>query len=96
LRYRCGFIHTILAFHYAHEYYEHLSRQEDLEFPGDGAPDYNDFMYFSFVIGMTWQVSDVQVKSKSMRKTVILHSLVSFIFSVTLLAVAINIIANEI
>lgn len=48
-----AFIHTILAFHYAHEYYEHRSRQEDLEFPGDPAPDYRDFMYFSFVIGMT-------------------------------------------
>jgi uncharacterized membrane protein len=91
-----AFIHTILAFHYAHEYYEHRSRQEDLEFPGDPAPDYRDFMYFSFVIGMTWQVSDVQVKSKSMRKTVILHSLVSFIFNVTLLALAINIVASEI
>ena len=91
-----AFIHTILAFHYAHEYYEHLSRQEGLEFPGDPAPDYRDFMYFSFVIGMTWQVSDVQVKSKSMRQIVMLHSLVSFIFNVTLLALAINIVASEI
>jgi uncharacterized membrane protein len=91
-----AFIHTILAFHYAHEYYEYLSCQEGLEFPGDPAPDYRDFMYFSFVIGMTWQVSDVQVKSKSMRKIVILHSLVSFIFNVTLLALAINIVSSEI
>jgi uncharacterized membrane protein len=91
-----AFIHTILAFHYAHEYYEHLSRQKDLEFPGDTEPDYRDFMYFSFVIGMTWQVSDVQVKSQSMRTAVILHSLVSFIFNVTLLALAINIVASEI
>jgi uncharacterized membrane protein len=92
-----AFIHTILAFHYAHEYYsEHRNRKECLEFPGDPAPDYRDFVYFSFVIGMTSQVSDVQVKSKSMRKTVILHSLASFIFNVTLLALAVNIAASAI
>jgi uncharacterized membrane protein len=91
------FIHTILTFHYAHEYYaEDRNRQAGLDFPGDRAPDYWDFVYFSFVIGMTSQVSDVQVRSKAMRRTVTLHGLASFIFNVTLLALAASIAVSAI
>jgi uncharacterized membrane protein len=92
-----SFIHTIFAFHYAHEFYaEHRNETRGVCFPGDDAPDYWDFIYFSFVIGMSFQVSDVAVKSKAIRKTVTVHSVVSFIFNVTLLALAINLAATAI
>ena len=60
------FIHVIFAFHYAHEFYGEGRDQHvgGLEFPDDDQPNYWDFIYFSFVIGMTFQVSDVQVTSK--------------------------------
>ncbi len=66
------FMHTIFAQHYAHEYYgEHRnSRVGGLEIPGQQEPDYWDFLYFSFVIAMTSQVSDVQITSKSIRHMV--------------------------
>ena len=88
-------IHTILALHYAHEFYaEHRNSGQGLEFPGGEPPNYWDFIYFSFVIGMTSQVSDVPVTSRTIRKTVIAHSVVSFIFNVTLLALSFNIVAS--
>jgi uncharacterized membrane protein len=92
------FIHTIFAVHYAHEYYgEHGgTKKSGLKFPGDEDPDYWDFVYFSFVVGMTAQVSDVAVTSKSIRQTVTAHSIVSFLFNVSLLALTINIAANVI
>jgi uncharacterized membrane protein len=60
------------------------------------APDYWDFLYFAFVIGMTSQASDVTVKSKTLRRTVTAHGLISFIFNVALLALAINLAASAI
>ena len=60
--------HVTFAYRYAHEYYTKDLKTDDseggLEFPGDNAPDYLDFIYFSFVLGMTFQVSDVNVTSK--------------------------------
>jgi uncharacterized membrane protein len=91
------FIHTIFALHYAHEFYgERGGKKSGLKFPDDEAPDYWDFVYFSFVIGMTAQVSDVAVTSKAIRQTVTAHSIVSFLFNVSLLALTINIAANVI
>jgi uncharacterized membrane protein len=90
-----SFIQLIFAFHYAHEYYaEHRGQAGGLGFPGNEAPNYWDFLYFAFVIGMTSQVSDVTVKSKALRRTVTAHSLLSFIFNLTLLAVAVNLAAS--
>lgn len=90
-----NFIQVIFAFHYAHEFYaEHRGQAAGLGFPDDDAPDYWDFLYFAFVIGMTSQVSDVTVKSKALRRTVTAHSLISFLFNVSLLAVAINLAAS--
>jgi uncharacterized membrane protein len=92
-----SFIQFIFAFHYAHEFYaDHRGKAGGLAFPNDEAPDYWDFLYFSFVIGMTSQVSDVCVTSKSLRRIVAAHSLLSFIFNVTLLALAINLTATAI
>jgi uncharacterized membrane protein len=92
------FIQTIFAFHYAHDFYGEAEggRKGGLKFPGDGPkeeernPGYWDFVYFSFVIGMTFQVSDVQVKDKSVRRLVVFHGIVSFFFNVAVLALMVN------
>jgi uncharacterized membrane protein len=87
------FIHVIFAFHYAHEFYGEGRDQHvgGLEFPDDDQPDYWDFIYFSFVVGMTFQVSDVQVTSKVIRRLVVAHGFVSFVFNVAILALMVNI-----
>jgi uncharacterized membrane protein len=91
-----AFIHTIFALHYAHEFYDDIA-SGGLAFPGDDRePDYWDFVYFSFVIGMTSQVSDVGVTSKQIRRTVAAHGVVSFVFNVALLALTINLAASAI
>ena len=90
-----AFIHTIFTLHYAHEFYAtNGSRGGGLEFPGGEKPGYWDFVYFSIVIGMTSQVSDVAVSSRSIRQTVAAHGFVSFVFNVALLALTINIAAS--
>jgi uncharacterized membrane protein len=90
-----AFIHTIFAMHYAHEFYAHGQRPGGgLAFPGEAEPDYWDFLYFSLVIGMTSQVSDVAVTAKPIRRIVAAHGVVSFVFNTTLLALAVNIAAS--
>jgi uncharacterized membrane protein len=93
-----AFIHSIFALHYAHEFYgegrdRHLG---GMTFPDDDAPDYWDFTYFAFTIGMCAQVSDVTVASKSIRRTVLVHSVISFLFNAALLALTVNIAASAI
>jgi uncharacterized membrane protein len=91
-----AFIHTMFALHYAHEFYDDEGGG-GLAFPGpDAEPDYWDFMYFSFVIGMTSQVSDVGVTSKPIRRTVAAHGVVAFVFNAALLALTVNIAASAI
>jgi uncharacterized membrane protein len=89
-------IHTVFALHYAHEFYgDDGDPGGGMAFPGgDEEPDYWDFVYFSFVIGMTSQVSDVAVTSKPVRRTVTAHAVVSFAFNVALLALTVNIAAS--
>jgi uncharacterized membrane protein len=90
-----AFTHTIFAIHYAHEYYaENAHKGGGLNFPGEEPPDYWDFVYFSFVVGMTSQVSDVAVTSSAIRRLVAAHGVVSFIFNATLLALTVNIAAG--
>jgi uncharacterized membrane protein len=88
-------IHTIFALHYAHEFYaEKRYENGGLAFPGKDEPDYWDFMYFSLVIGMTSQVSDVAVTAKAIRRIVSAHGVVSFVFNAALLALTVNIAAS--
>lgn len=95
-------IHTIFTFRYAHLFYTCESEEEAIKkkhrgglmFPNDKTPDYFDFAYFSFVIGMTFQVSDVQISSSTIRRLALLHSLLSFLFNTVILALSINIIAG--
>ncbi len=91
-----AFIHAMFALHYAHEFYDETDGG-GMAFPGgDPEPDYWDFVYFSFVIGMTSQVSDVGITSKHIRRTVAAHGVVAFVFNVALLALTINIAASAI
>lgn len=91
-----SFIHTIFSIHYAHEYYGERrdGKIGGLKFPGDDEPDYLDFLYFSLVIGLTSQVSDVAVTSKVIRRVVALHGVLSFFFNLTILALTVNMISN--
>jgi uncharacterized membrane protein len=91
-----AFIHTMFALHYAHEFYDE-SAGGGMAFPGDERePDYWDFVYFSFVVGMTSQVSDVAVTTKRMRRLVVAHGLLAFVFNVALLALTVNLAASAI
>ena len=91
-------IHTVFALHYAHIYYgdapDGRSHAGGLKFPGEPTPDYMDFAYFSFVVGMTCQVSDVQVTGRRMRSLTLLHGLLSFAFNTVILALSINMLSG--
>ena len=91
-------VHTAFALHYAHDYYGD-STPGGLQFPSghsDEKPDYWDFVYFSFVIGMTAQVSDVGITDKIIRRTATVHGIISFVFNTALLALTVNIAASAI
>lgn len=92
------FIQTMFAYHYAHRYYHEEKQNEPdgpgLEFPGGLDPDYFDFLYYSHVVGMTFQVSDVQVTSREMRRLTLVHSVLSFAFNMLILALSINVVAG--
>ena len=93
-------IHTIFALRYAHIYYgDHETKPNThaagLNFPDDDEPDYLDFAYFSFVLGMTFQVSDVEIASKKFRKMALAHGLISFAFSTIMISLTINLIAGH-
>ena len=92
-------IHSIFTLRYAHIYYDDdeddpKKHAAGLNFPDDGKPDYKDFAYFSFVIGMTFQVSDVQIESKKIRRIVLWHAMLSFFYNTIMIALTINMIAG--
>lgn len=92
-----GLHHTIFAFHYAHMYYGDARKNPaagGLGFPGDEKPDYMDFAYFSFVIGMTFQVSDVTITSPKIRRFALMHSVLSFGFNTVIVALSVNALVN--
>jgi uncharacterized membrane protein len=90
--------HTTFALRYAHEYYsrDRGAKEVDggLDFPGEKRPDYLDFMYFSLVLGMTFQVSDVQITSRKFRRLAAMHGLLSFLFNTIIVALTVNIAAG--
>ena len=92
------FIQTIFTFHYAHRYYHEEKLNEPdgpgLQFPGGLDPDYFDFLYYAHVVGMTSQVSDVQVTSREMRRLTMVHGVLSFGFNMLILALSINVVAG--
>ena len=83
--------HTAYALRYAHLYYrDDEEGVGGLSLPGDAAPAYLDFAYFAFTIGMCFQVSDIAVSSPQIRRTVLGHSVLSFLYNTAILATAIN------
>jgi uncharacterized membrane protein len=85
-------VHTVFTLRYAHEYY--TEPVGGIDFKTDEPPDYQDFAYVAFTIGMTFQVSDTDVQSRIVRRTVLKHSLLSYLFGAVILAVVINVIAG--
>ena len=96
------FIHVTFAQHYAHEFFiERQSEKElpedmrgGLRFPGSVKPDFSDFLYFSFIIGVASQTADVEICSRPMRRVALTHGVVSFFFNTMVLALTINIAAG--
>jgi uncharacterized membrane protein len=93
-------VNTVYGLRYAHVYYDDSDEPSvhqhagGLIFPGDRPPDYFDFAYFSFVVGMTCQVSDVQITSRRMRRITLVHSVLSFGFNTLILALLINTVSG--
>jgi uncharacterized membrane protein len=89
-------VHTEFALHYAHEFYGEGRDRElgGLKFPGRKEPDYWDFLYFSLVIAMTSQVSDVAITSRALRGVATMHGVLSFFFNLGILALTVNMLSN--
>ena len=85
-------LHMMMAFHYAYLFYSEPGKKagSGLNFPGTDEPGAADFLYYAFVVGMTFQVSDVQVTSTRLRRMTLAHSIVSFFFNTCLIAMAVN------
>ncbi|UVC07653.1 DUF1345 domain-containing protein [Rhizobium sp. TH2] len=96
-----SFIHVIFTEHYAHEFYvdrdlktADIQESQGLKFPGTREPDYLDFLYFTFTIGVANQTADIAIESRAMRVLVLIHSIISYFFNTIILALTINIAAS--
>jgi uncharacterized membrane protein len=97
-----AFIHVMFALHYAHEYFSERSTKgtqgaethSALRFPGTTEPDYLDFFYFSFVIGVACATADIEIWARGMRRTALVHCVLAFFFNTAVLALTINIAAG--
>ena len=87
-----GHVTTEMTLRYASLYYR--NQPGGVDFNGTSQPDYRDFAYTAFTIGMTYQVSDTTVTQKRLRRVVVRHAILSFVFGTTIIAVAINAVAN--
>lgn len=92
-------LHTTFTIRYAHLYHDHNelntgSNIGGIKFPGKTKRDYLDFAYFSFVIGMTFQVSDIVITSKTIRRFALMHSIISFAYNTIIVALTISTISN--
>jgi uncharacterized membrane protein len=87
------FSNTVYALHYAHVYYVEKA-PGGLKFSGSGSPDYSDFIYFAFTLGMTFQTSDTAVETRRLRRLVTIHSLLAFVFNIGVLAFTINVLGG--
>ncbi|MDB5029897.1 DUF1345 domain-containing protein [Mucilaginibacter sp.] len=95
-------VHTLFTMRYAHMYYDtdtddgQTKPLGGLQFPVETEPDYLDFIYFSFVIGMTFQVSDIEITDRHIRRLAWMHGLISFAFNTAIVALSINIVSSMI
>lgn len=92
------FANSVYALHYAHAYYTRNDETNEdvggIDFPGTPMPGYDDFLYFSITLGMTFQTSDTNITSSGLRRVVLLHSFAAFLFSIGLIAFTINVIGG--
>lgn len=90
------FANVVYALHYAHLYYSpgDAGDARGLDFPGAGDPDYFDFIYFAFTLGMTFQTADVEISGRAIRRIAILHCFAAFIFNIGVIAFTINAIGG--
>jgi uncharacterized membrane protein len=88
-----GVVHTMFALRYAHECYSDPMGGFDFKM-GDEAPDYRDFAYVAFTIGMAFQVSETDVTNRYVRRTVLRHSFIAYLFGAVILAVMVNVTAT--
>ena len=84
-------VHTVYTLRYGHLYYEHRS---GIDFHDDDAPNYRDFSYVAFTIGMTYQVSDTELNSRAIRSTALRQALLSYLFGAVIIAMTINVVAG--
>jgi uncharacterized membrane protein len=84
-------VHTVFMLRYARLYY---GERGGIDFNGDTEPDYHDFAYVALTIGMTYQVSDTELTSKSIRRTATRHALLSYVFGTFVVAMMINVVAG--
>ncbi|MFY7836567.1 MAG: DUF1345 domain-containing protein [Novosphingobium sp.] len=86
------FTNTVYALHYAHLYYSSRDGNDagGIDFPGTKTPDYLDFVYFSFTLGMTFQTSDTAITSRAIRRIATAHSFAAFVFNIGVIAFTIN------
>jgi uncharacterized membrane protein len=92
-------VQLIFTLHYAHEYYgvdedDGARDAEGIDFPGNEAPDYWDFLYFAIVIGVACATADADFTSKGLRRLGLVHSLVAFVFNTIIVALTINLTAG--
>jgi uncharacterized membrane protein len=85
-------VHTVFALRYAHEYYSTVPGAIDFK-SGAYEPDYSDFAYVAFTVGMTYQVSDTDIRNRLVRRTVLRHALISYLFGAIIVALLVNVIA---
>jgi uncharacterized membrane protein len=90
------FSNTVYTLHYAHLYYRAGDDGDagGLQFPEEPEPDYWDFVYFAFCLGMTFQTSDVSITDRGIRKVVTLHCLAAFVFNLGIVAFTINVLGG--
>ena len=91
------FSNLLVTVHYAHLYYLSADEGKDaggLEFPSDSTPDYGDFAYYAFVLGMTFQVSDVQITARPMRRMALYHGLLAFLFNIVVVALSVSLVGS--
>ena len=85
-------VHTVFALRYAHAYYG--DPEGGIDFSWDETPDYHDFAYLAFTIGMTFQISDTDLTSNALRRLALRHALLSYLFGAVILAMTINVAAG--
>ena len=88
-------MHTGFTVRYAHLYYRDDGEVGGLDFPGTNDPDYRDFAYYAFVVGMTFQTADVSITDRSIRRLTLVHGILSFVFNTLILALAVNLIFGK-